>query len=192
MRAVSPALLAGVAAIMLAGYAGLAEAKIPNNHVLTVRLPDGQVEQVRYVGDVPPTLIVLPEAVSASIDPGFPFGMLDQISAAMDRQAAAWFRTVNAQIAAGGDGSGSIVAGSGSGVCLRSVQISYSGDQAPRVVSRTSGDCAAAGDTAAPVALPHGTAPEWTPGSKPMPGLVQAKAANPYQGMLHTVSDRRP
>jgi len=54
------ALLCGAAAILLAGYAGIAAAQTPETRVLTLRLPDGQVEQIRYIGDVPPTVILAP------------------------------------------------------------------------------------------------------------------------------------
>jgi hypothetical protein len=58
------ALLAGAAGIVLAGLTGLATARTVTNpaqtHVLNIRLPNGQVEQVRYTGDVPPTVILAP------------------------------------------------------------------------------------------------------------------------------------
>jgi hypothetical protein len=53
MRLVRKAILAGAAAIALAGTAGLAAAEIKNAHVLDVRLPDGSLAQIQYVGDTP-------------------------------------------------------------------------------------------------------------------------------------------
>lgn len=107
------ALLTGAAAIILAGYAGIALAGSPETHVLTLRLPDGQMEQVRYEGNVPPTVILAPDKMAASSEPADPFAMLEQISARMDRQAEALFRAIDAMGTAGGAGFATIPALSG-------------------------------------------------------------------------------
>lgn len=182
MRTTRIALVAGAAAIVLAGYAGLAEAKAPETHVLAVRLPTGQVEQVRYSGDVAPTVVLVPEVGPVSFDPGFPFDMLDQITAVMDRQAEALFGPPGVPNASG---YGIIPTRSGPTVCMRSIQITYSGNgQAPHVVSRTSGDCDSPYGEAVRAALPSVTTPQR------LPGVVQAKVDKPYQGLIHTISDR--
>jgi hypothetical protein len=115
MRTTRVALLIGAAAIVLGGLAGMAEAKIPETHVLTLRLPDGQVEQVRYVGDVPPTVIVAPAAISTSSDPVDPFAMLEQVTEEMDRRAEVLFRNISALPTSGGRGFGMIPVLSGPG-----------------------------------------------------------------------------
>jgi hypothetical protein len=98
-------LLAGVAAVGI-GIAGAAPAQTA--HVLTMPLPDGGLAQVRYIGDVPPTIALVPapavspaasEAwlpVSSMFGPGSPFAMMDRIAAEMDRRAAAMFRYAEA------------------------------------------------------------------------------------------------
>jgi hypothetical protein len=190
MRTTRVALLTGAAAIVLGGLAGMAEAKVPETHVLTLRLPDGQVEQVRYVGDLPPTVVVAPAAISTSSDPLDPFAMLEQVATEMDRQAEVLFRNIDALSTSDGGSFGMIPVLSGPAVCTRSVQITYAGDdQAPRVVSRTSGDCGPARERAAPVALPNAPASKPAPDSDHEPGLVEVKAAKPYQGLVHRAVD---
>jgi hypothetical protein len=183
MRTTRVALLCGAAAILLAGYAGIAEAQTPETHVLTLRLPDGQVEQIRYTGDVPPAVVLAPEA---NFDPVVRFAMLDQLTAAMDREAEALFKEINVLTAPGLGGPSLMPALSGLGFCSRSVQITYSGnDQAPHIVTRTSGDCGLGNGEAAPAAQPG------KPEPKQGPDVIQVKAANPYRGLVHPVSDRQ-
>src|SRR4051812_15809811 len=100
MRPLRKAILAGAAAIALAGVAGLAAAEIKNAHVLDVGLPDGSVAHIRYVGDTPPMVTFAPAPTALSIlspvsdplGPGSPFAALEWISQAMDRQAEAMLR----------------------------------------------------------------------------------------------------
>src|SRR5690349_18052718 len=108
MRHLRKTVLAGAAAIALVGVAGLAVAAIKNAHVLDVRLPDGSLAHIRYVGDTPPTVTfaaappahiryvgdtpptvtfaAAPPALSIlsrpfdPLGPGSPFAALDQIS----------------------------------------------------------------------------------------------------------------
>ncbi len=179
MRTSRFAVLTGCAAAVLAGCTSLAEAKAPRTHVLTIPLPSGQLEQVRYTGDVAPTIVVTPapmptSSMPMSVDSPSPFAMLDEITAMMDRQADALFR------AAAADGSpdvmvnGATPALSGRGVCMHSVEITYRGDgQAPHVVSKTAGDCGAGGGTAAPAALPNMTAP------RSAPHVIRRRAIHP-------------
>ncbi len=103
MRTLRTALLAGVAASAI-GFPGAALAQSPQTHVMTVRLPGGGVEQIRYTGDVPPQVVVAesPAPIEAFapmpslFGPQSPFAALDRISAEMDRQAAAMFRQADA------------------------------------------------------------------------------------------------
>lgn len=191
------ALLTGTAALLLAGYAGLAAAQTqdsgltPATHVLTLRLPDGRLEQVRYAGEVPPTVVLEPDPVPASLEPGFPFAMLRQMTAAMDREAAALIQGIDAMTAsdAGADAVMPVMGGmpvsSGPGVCMRSVQITFSGNgQAPHIVSRTAGDCGSEHHQASPAVMPSVPAPK-----RQTPVIEASAAASPYQRLVHAVSD---
>ena len=179
MRTTRIAVLTGAAAILLAGYVGAARAQSPETHVMTVRLPDGQLEQIRYTGNVAPTVIVAPETMAAFTAPADPFAMLERISAVMDRQEAAMLRTINSMAVPGGPGFGVLPVMSGPGVCMRSVQITYTGNGgAPHVVSHTAGDCGPARRQTAPVALPN------APALKPAPRIIEAKADESYP-MVH-------
>jgi hypothetical protein len=177
MRTTRIALLTGCAGIILAGIAGMARAQTPDVHVLTLRLPDGRVEQIRYTGDVPSAVVLAPDAMAKSFAPASPIALLERMSADMDRQAAAMFRTINAMAMPNGAGLGMIPVLSGPGVCTRSVQITYTGnDQAPHVVSRTAGDCGPAKGEATPATLPNAPVPHRAP------AVIEARAEDPYQG----------
>jgi hypothetical protein len=98
-------LLAGVAAVACLGVAALAaspksQTPAAHDHVLTVRLPDGSVEQIHYSGDVAPKVAVAPGGLGVFAPmPGFgpasadsPFAMLNRLSAQMDQQMAEMMR----------------------------------------------------------------------------------------------------
>jgi len=90
-------LLAAAAATALIG--GGAWAASAYTHHLQVRLPDGEIAQVDYVGEVAPRVVVQP--IAAARDPliaiGFPgFGQMDRIFADMERQQAAMMQQVAA------------------------------------------------------------------------------------------------
>jgi len=165
VRMLRTALVAGAAVIAAAGFVGAAAAA-SNFHVLTVRLPDGSLEQIRYLGDQPPEVSLggapLPLASPAVslFGPDAVFADLDRISADMDRRAAAMLkeaRRMEADALASPDPLLNVDFGnappgaraysvvstmSGGHVCTRSVQYSWSSDgKAPRIVTRTSGDC---------------------------------------------------
>ena len=123
MRLSRTVLLAWVAALGLTGIAGLADAQTSDTHVMLVQLPNGAIEQIRYSGDVPPRIVLAPDAASFES----PFAALEQMTALMNRQAEAMLRSARAMAmqpmpmteAAFGHVS------PGSGVCMRSVQITY-------------------------------------------------------------------
>lgn len=172
MQTIRTALLAGAATVLLCGAFNMAAAQ-SRTHVLTVRLPGGAVEQIRYSGDAPPEVVVAPDAAPfgyswpvAFFDPA-PFAALDRISAEMDQQMAAMLRNANALAAqsmsdprwvseigsgrppAGSESYSFISTGSGSGMCGRSVKITSNGDgQKPHVVSRSWGNCASGAPSA--------------------------------------------
>jgi hypothetical protein len=148
MRLSRSLFLASAATIAIAGFAGSGLAQSQTTRVMTVRLPDGTLEQIRYSGDVQPEVVFVPRVVS-------PFAMLERMSADMDRQIAAMMRAVSTMPTMANPGFGFAAAESGSGVCMRSMQITYTGQGQPHVVSQTSGDCgAAAGGQAVPAEQP--------------------------------------
>ena len=155
----------GAAAIMLAGFTSLAAAGSPEYHVMNVQLPDGHVQQIRYTGDVPPTIVLTPVES--------PFAMMDRMMADMNRRMNAMMHLAAMPVAAA----------PGSGVCMRSIQVSYTGNGQPQVVSQTSGDC---GPASAPAALPN------APADHAVPKTIEVKAT-PARGerLVQRVSDSR-
>jgi len=158
--------IAGVVAAMVAGTAGLAFAVSAPQHTLNVALPDGGIAVVRYSGDIAPqvTFKDVPAPVGASLtDPaGFlaadpAFVEMQRISTAMDRQMDDMMKRLSApggQMKAGGfDTAGMPANGAftmvssmpgGGQACMRSIEVTQGpGDKAPKVVSRTSGNCQA-------------------------------------------------
>ncbi len=199
------AILAGAAVtIGIGAAAGPALARDGQAHVLTVRLPDGGIEQIQYTGDVPPQVILAP-APAALAAPVFApqfslgpsFAAMERIAAVMDQQAAAMMRQVSelpmmtgglvGGLPPGVSGYSMISTMAGNNVCTRSVQITFSGGNAqPRMVSHTSGNCGpdqGAGVPAevnAPVPVPA----EPT-GSTPRTIEVKADGQAPYRALAH-------
>jgi len=212
MRTKHTALRAGMAAIALLGFAGMAAAQtsqtpqIAQDHVLTIALPGGGIEQIRYAGGVAPQIYVsaapAPTALPAMFGVGSPFAALDSISAAMDRQAARLFQEAAAlsarpaqidpaAVAAAlppGSGEYSFVSTmSGNGVCSRSIEITSSGNgAAPRVVRHTSGDCGTAGGFRVPTE--QRAAP--VPGNAPPMIMTRATGARPSAGRIEEAALR--
>ena len=167
MRKIRAAVLAGAAALCVAGTAVAASNQ---NHVMTVDLPDGSVARIEYQGDVAPKVKIDPSMRFAPVrfaDPfdAAPFAMFDRIFADMDRQAAAMMRQPQtlAPVDSDGDGKpdlaafGTLPAGTvsyrfvstsdGNRFCSRSWQWTSQGSgQQPKLVTASAGDC----DTANP------------------------------------------
>jgi hypothetical protein len=161
----------GVATIGLIGAVTYA-ADAPKTHVLTIRLPNGGIEQIRYSGDVAPNVTfrqVSPVATAGASPFGAesPFAMLDRIQAEIDRQMAGMMqhRMVMPTMPQIGGGQlqqvtvGNLPAGvqsysmvstvSGGHKCTESVEVTSQGPgQPPRVVRQSSGDCGAAAKAA--------------------------------------------
>jgi hypothetical protein len=99
MNLFSKIALAGVGTVALAGSALAAERAM---HVMNVNLPDGSVAHVRYIGDVPPKVELVPVARAvpvalidpALIDPNVAFAGFDRMFADFDRQQAALMQHV--------------------------------------------------------------------------------------------------
>jgi hypothetical protein len=191
MRHLGSLLLAGVAAVGLAGAASAAD---PQTHVMTIQLPGRGIEQIRYAGTVAPQVVVRPMPYAA-FAPDNAFATLDRISAEMDREAAYMLRQVQALAAqptratetsvadmpAGSSSYSFVSTMNGGNVCMRSTEItSHVGGEAPQVVTHSSGNCTGlpgGGSSVLPTAQPPApTAPE----------MLQTRAvgAHPYAGLI--------
>jgi len=176
MRTLRVSLLAGIAAVAVAGFSGWAHAQSAQLntqlHTITVRLPGGGVEEIEYTGKTPPQVSVStgPAAVAlpSVFGPDSLFAQMDRISAEMDRQAAALFhetaalannpnlftQTGLADMPAGSQSYTFVSTASPGGVCEQSVQITATGNGPPQVVRHTSGNCAPTGGAGATIGLP--------------------------------------
>jgi len=131
-------------------------------HTMTVQLPGGGMAEIRYTGNIPPQVTVSagPAAtgdvlpIASMLGTSSPFGMLDRITAEMDREAAALFRYADAMAARPGAsgltltnlppgtrGFSYVSTMSGNGLCTRSTEITSTGNGPPRVVTHSSGNC---------------------------------------------------
>ena len=183
MRLTYASALIGAAALGLAAFGPAALAKDPPTHEMTIQLPGGGTEIIRYVGNVAPK-VSFAEApfgmewlapVTFGFDPSI--AALDRIAADMNRRMDAFWR--QAQAMANGSAKGdlsqaalqdlgpggsaySVVSQSfGNNICTRMTEITASTDGGkPRVVSRTSGNCdAGPGRATAGSIATHGAAP---------------------------------
>jgi hypothetical protein len=138
--------------------------KEPTTHEITIQLPGGGTETIRYASDVAPKVtfaqtpfaVAWPDPVAFSFGPSF--AAFDRIAADIDRQMDAFWR--QAQTMASWSGNGdlsqaalqnlapgssaySVVSQSfGDKVCTRMTEITSSPNGGkPKVVSRTSGNC---------------------------------------------------
>jgi hypothetical protein len=199
MRTLQRTLLAGIAAAAF-GIPGIAAAQTAEPHVMTVRLPDGGIAQIRYTGDVAPQVSFAPAPIPelaptpTLFGADSPFAMMERISAEMDRQTVALLRQTDAAMAEARSGAPVAVAlsgltpgtesysfvstMSGNGVCTQSVEITSEGNgRTPRIVRHSSGNCGpAAGGSAGSVNLP--AAP--MPAARPDVIETRAHPARPY------------
>lgn len=193
-------LLAGIAAIGI-GAAGAASAQnVDVIHVMNVAIPGG-VAQIRYIGDVPPQIAIVPAPsafdawmpAASVFGPDAPFAMMDRIAAEMDRRTAAMFRYAEAMAdrAAAGGGSYSFVSTlSGNGVCTQSVRIISRGDGTPPQVERhSSGNCGAAAPGRPAIQRTAPVPP--APAQQPDLILTRNSSPSPYTGMIRQVASVR-
>lgn len=173
MRTAKNLLLAGAAALALAGGTGLALAQ--PLHSMTVRLPDNGLARIRYSGNIPPRVTFAPAPLAAAYDrAASPFRMFERISAQMDRDMDALMRDVamgpplvnpdrmfdvdmrNLPPGATQYSVISTMAGDGN-YCTRSMEITRAAPGArPHVVTHVSGNCRNAGARFGTVPLaPH-------------------------------------
>ncbi|HYZ20699.1 MAG TPA: hypothetical protein VE690_00955 [Rhodopila sp.] len=187
MRVPKVTLLGGVAALALAGAA---HASPSDSHTMTIRLPNGQAETIRYTGEIPPTVVIAPDGSFTAMPMAFtsiadPFAMMQRVAADMDRQAAIMLQQVE-QMAAQPmfDTTEPMTIAGGPGVCMESVQITYTGHGQPHVVRQTSGDCGPATHATTPSTVPE------PPAATHAPGTIEVRnpPVSPYQSLIHRVS----
>jgi len=177
--------LVAAAGVTAAVAADRNDAHVMPVHVLNVRMADGSVQQIRYVGDVAPRVVAVPVAavdpMLAAFGPDSPFAMMDRISAQMDARMAGMMRQAammqsmtpeqlqQAAMRSGGQpGTTSFTMISTSGangqVCSQSVRTVSLGDgKAPQITRTSSGDCGSA------VSRPQGLTPTAAPVAKAAP-----------------------
>lgn len=164
MRLIHASLLVGAAVLGLGAFALPAASKDPATHEITLQLPGGGTETIRYTGDVAPkvTFAQAPFGVAwlAPVAFGFEpsFAAFDRIAADMDRQMDAFWRQARTmvrwspdsslteaslpQLIPGGSAYSFVSESFGNNVCTRMTEITSSPDGGkPKVVSRTSGNC---------------------------------------------------
>jgi hypothetical protein len=168
MRIPRPLVFAGLA---IAGATAVAAAELPKVHVLTVHLPGGGVEQIHYVGDTPPQVMVREAApvaampvslFDAAVGGDSLFAQMDRVAAEMDAHADAMMRqaammaaqpqqndavqmTALANAPAGAHYSYVSTTMVNGKSCTTSVSMTSAGaGKAPQMLRQVSGDCATA------------------------------------------------
>jgi hypothetical protein len=175
MRFTRTTILAGGAALCLAGTAAYAADKL---HTLNVSLPDGSVAQIEYSGDVAPKVAVVP-ATAIPVAYADPFAELDRMAAFMEAQHRAMMQQVAAmqqaaaKAGAGAPGQVTVVGDLPAGThftyvssttdangCTQTVEYSSDGSSAQPKVTRTSAGSCDKATSDAPVAASATRAPE--------------------------------
>jgi hypothetical protein len=192
MRMITKAALAGIASLALA--APLAAQTVPV-HKLSVALPGGGIAEIRYSGDVPPQVALLPGPAPLLADfPALP--SFAQLAAAMDVQATALLQQVAmlaqqpafafdrplaidfAQLPPGAVGYEASATLGGNGWCSESVTVTRDRpNAAPKVVRHASGNCGGAAASSGPAA-PVEAVPTM---QRPQPQRLMVRSAPPQQ-----------
>jgi hypothetical protein len=177
MRFARTTILAGGAALLVAGTAAYAAEKL---HTMNVSLPDGSVAQIEYTGDVAPQVSVAPaEAVPVAY--ADPFAELDRMAAYMEAQHQAMMQQVAAmeqaaaQAGSGAPGQMTLVGNLPAGThftyvssttdehgCTQTVEYSSDGSsQQPKVTRTSAGSCdSATSDAPVAASAPRAPVPE--------------------------------
>ena len=197
MRFTRKTIIAGVAALSLAGAAYAAE---QHAKVMKVQLPDGSVEEIHYTGDVAPKVVFAPVATvdpasmfEAAFGADSVFAQMEQMEAQMMAQHQAMMQQAAAMAAqapaAGANGvqmtsAGETPAGASytyiststtQNGCTQTIEISSkAGDKASQVHKTSAGDCTAAKAGATP-------AIETAPAAKPAPAIKPVSAPAPVK-----------
>ncbi|RVT89440.1 hypothetical protein [Sphingomonas crocodyli] len=206
MRFTRKTLIAGVAALSLAGAAYAAE---QHAKVMKVQMPDGSVEEIHYTGDVAPRVVFAPVAAvdpasmfEAAFGADSVFAQMERMQAQMMAQHQAMMRQAAAMAAqtpaAGADSLhmtsiGDPANGGASYTyisttttqngCTQTIEISSkAGDKASQVHKTSAGDCTAAKAGATP-------AIETAPAARPAPAVkpVSAPAPQPKTVPANTI-----
>jgi hypothetical protein len=164
MRLIHSSLLVGAAMLGLGAFALPAAGKDPAIHEMTLRLPDGGIETIRYTGNVAPevTFVQVPFGITWGVPVKFgfepSFTAFHQFEADVDRQINAFWRQAQMmarrssdnglaeatlpKLTPGGSSYLFVSESFGNNVCSRMTEITSSPDGGkPKVVSRTSGNC---------------------------------------------------
>ena len=178
MKPTKHLLLAGLASVAVAGYAGFARAGAPDVQTMTVQLPGGGVEQIEYTGNVAPQVSFSPDTLGQPD----PFAALAQLSAEMDQQAAAMMNAMDAMAGSPLGQPDALVPAALGGMppgsaCLQSIEITSLGNgRPPQVVERSSGNC---GGGQLGVGAPAGALPAALPAAPepaaPQPQLIRVR-----------------
>ncbi|WP_147276178.1 hypothetical protein [Sphingomonas aracearum] len=184
-------ILGGGAMVSLAG--GALAADKAGVHTAEIPLGNGQVATVRYVGDVPPKIRIVPvERVAVSValvDPGFATfdrmvaemnarrdAMLRQVAAMAAQAPAAGASRVSLRQLPAGTVSYSFVSTTGADGCTRTVRTSYTaGQPQPQVIRQQSAGCRATDRAPTPAAAPGTSAP-----AKVTPVAAPVAAKKPF------------
>lgn len=152
----SAAIVAAAMAIPVLAHAH--DGKAADANLTTVVLADGRVAQARNAAPRAPQVVVVS-----------PFALMNRMAADMDRQMAAQMSAMRrgARSAPSARSAQTVSGGAApSGVCMQSVEVTQVAGQEPRVVRRSSGNCAA--PSAAPPAAPQ-PAPRVAPAPQSIP-----------------------
>jgi hypothetical protein len=180
-------LLAGIAAAAIIGFAGLADAQAPVAvHTMTVRLPGGGLETIRYTGDVAPKIVVAPAGMTMPAAFLPTFASFEQIAAQMDRQMGAMMYQMRAMPMMPMMGMPDMnqlmqaAAHNGAGFCAQSVSITSTGNGPAKVVRHSAGNCG--GSALAPGGSGQANDLEAVPqAAKPIPIKTTAPAPHPVR-----------
>jgi hypothetical protein len=162
VRTFGKTLLAATAVVGIVGACGLAFAKGPAFHTMTVQLPDGGTAKIQYTGDMAPKVTFGSGPMVADFfAPVAPFGMLDAIEARMDREMNWLFdqaAPMNADqvfdadlrhMPTGMTAYSMVSTMTPNGMCMHRTEITSTGKGKPKVVSQTTGDCGKTGASTA-------------------------------------------
>jgi len=202
MRPSLKALLISTAAVATAFAVTPARARDAQEHVLTVALPGGGIEEIHYTGDVVPQVVLAPTQTLnlPSIAPAFgwdpSFAALARISAAFDQEAAAMLQQISIgpaaisipNLPAGMTGYSVVSTFNSDGACTQSTQITYMGNGVkPRTISSRSGNCGVAHEHDIPADLPVAPPSQM---EKHVPHTLEVKATNvkPYTALVREAS----
>jgi hypothetical protein len=190
MREFKALLVAGISSAAVIGFAGLAKAESVAVHTMTVQLPGGGVETIRYAGDVAPKIVVAPAGPvtpAVAYVPGFENFRL--IEAQMDRQMDMMMRQARAMQMMPMMGMPNMnqlmeaAARNGGGFCAQSMSITATGNGQPaKVVTHSVGNCG--GEAATSGGGNQANDVQATPASaRPIP--IKTTAAPPRSARQH-------